>query len=260
MALGPDLLAPITLNTDPRDIEPVKGQPPQAVWEKWIYFRAFYTKNVNIKDPFLNTEEGKKKITLEIIEKFNSDVENSNWAKFENSSPYRGYNNPVTREDIFAIQKYHKKVDPNIVIDGWLGTQTYQCAYPGINFKTFYEQNESFVPPPDKLWPVIWGNQRYVILVKDYPPGKIIPPKPRPFYLTSYDPVKHKIKDFVFVKSPSGGNSMEFFLINNQEWKNLGLPYTTETGANEINKSTEKIQSTQKQFADQTKINNTLSA
>lgn len=91
----------------------------------------------------------------------------------------------ITNDIIKAAQRFHKKTDPNVLEDGWVGTQTQQLKYPSSvtsykvkyksgNFK--YNDFSELVKPiyggpsmDGKIWyaPVVWGNKRYVVKSSD---------------------------------------------------------------------------------------------
>lgn len=237
---GIDLLAPIQQNLNPNDIKSVNGKPSYSVWEKWRYFWGFANQNIDKNDSSINTEEGKKRITEGLITKFNSDKTISPWARFGNSNPNRGTNNPLTRDDINAIQQYTQKADTRVIIDGWVGTQTLQMVYPTINVLSILEKGTNV--DPNKYYPVIWGNQRYVINTKDY----YLPfpwPNSLASYLKIYDPAKYD-KNF------------EGFGYLNKNWIALGKPFTTSETAQQVDNITKKTQSIKNNFQTQTQLNN----
>lgn len=164
---GVDLKAPPILNINPLDIKFVNGKNPEEVTAKWNAFIEFI-KNKNITTD-INSLEGRKKISLELIKEFNTD---SKWAKNKNS-----ITDPLNVDDIKAVQIFNQITDPNIQVDGWIGTQTIQLSYPRINFLLInfknYEKNKyveySFKDyPNDTLVPIIWGNKRFVIPINDF--------------------------------------------------------------------------------------------
>jgi len=194
---GVDLTAPVVLNPNPLDIQQVGGKPIGSVNEKWIYFYLFL-QNKKI-DTSLNSEQGRKDISVKLIEEFNTNKETSPWAAFGNVNPFRGANNPLTRDDIYAIQTFTKITDPNVQVDGWLGTQTAQMQYPRILFSVNITKgaNKEVIPKDlQSFIPVIWGNKRYVISEKVNQEVSASPQTKGPVanYLVLYDPVIHKEK------------------------------------------------------------------
>lgn len=238
---GIDLLAPIKQNLNPNDIKSVNGKPPSSVWEKWRYFWGFANQNIDKNDSSINTEEGKKRITESLIAKFNSDKVISPWARFGNSNPNRGTNNPLTRDDIKAIQEFTQKADPRVIIDGWVGTQTLQMVYPRTNTIVNIEQNKQL--DPNKYYPVIWGNQRYVVTVKDFTTYEESNPAPLVTFLKIYDPAKYDGK-------------FEGLGYTNKNWIALGKPFTTSETAQQTNNVTKKTQSVKNNFQTQAQLNN----
>jgi len=156
---GVDLTAPVLNNNNPLDIEYVNKFPPGSVADKWAFFYLFIQDKEISTD--INSLSGKKEISLELINEFNTNKRTSIWATFNNK--YRGINNPITNEDIIAIQKFTQKTDPNVQIDGWVGTQTLQMFYPRSNI--YKPSLDNY--PESSLYPAIWGNKRYVISKKN---------------------------------------------------------------------------------------------
>lgn len=237
-----DLLAPIKLNLNPYDIESVNGKPPVYVWEKWRYFIG-YSNIIDKKNLFINTNEGYKAlITDKLIKEFNNDPSKSAWAEFGNSYPYRGFNNPLTRNDIFAIQRFTLKSDPNVVIDGWLGTQTLQMNYPTVNIKVSIPLG--YTPNPENYYPVIWGIKKYVIKVKDNTKHVNDKSQPLAYYLIPYNPAKHD------GKLEGAGSTFK-------DWINLEKPQPTQS-PEKTNAITEKVQNVKTNLQNQTKISKTF--
>lgn len=194
---GVDLTAPVILNPNPLDIQSVGGKPIGSVTDKWAYFYLFLqTKKI---DTSLNSEQGRKDISLKLIEEFNTNKQTSTWAALGDVNPLRGINNPLTRDDIYAIQRFNKISDPNIQVDGWLGTQTAQMSYPRalISVSVTKGANGEVVPnDPQSFIPVIWGNKRYVLKEKDSQEinSSLQTKGPISNYFVLYDPVIHKEK------------------------------------------------------------------
>lgn len=252
--MSTNLLAPVTLHKNVFDIESIKGIPSAYTWEKWRYFVGYSDIHLkNQKDLFLNTDEGYRAIiTDKLIKEFNTDTSKSAWAEFGTSYPYRGYNNPLTREDIFAIQRFTFKADTNVIIDGWLGTQTLQMNYPPITYseifnfrdiKAFKAEFDTY--DPEKIWGVIWGDKRFVIKVKDIINIYTVNSKAAPSYLTLYDPAKHKNEDF-----EKNSNKTSTWL----KFEQVNSSLTPE----KTNSETEKTQNNKKNLQNQTKLNKTF--
>jgi hypothetical protein len=166
---GADLEAPPILNLNPLDIEFVNGKNPEEVTRKWLVFSTFLEKKNITTD--INSLEGRKKISLELIKEFNTS-KTSFWATSKKS-----ITNPLDINDIKAVQKFNQITDPNVQVDGWVGTQTVQLLYPRINFLLItyknYERNKYVEYPPkeypdDTLVPIIWGNKRFVIPINSF--------------------------------------------------------------------------------------------
>jgi hypothetical protein len=167
---GADLEAPVILNENSLDIESVNGKNPDEVRKKWNVFFEFL-KDKNIKTD-INSLDGRQKISLPLINEFNTNKKTSFWAEIGES-----IQNPLTRDDIFAIQRFNQKTDPNIQVDGWVGTQTKQLKYPKLTFLLIqfdnFERNKyvryTFKDyTDDTLIPIIWGNKRFVIPIVDF--------------------------------------------------------------------------------------------
>jgi len=194
---GVDLTAPVTLNPNPLDIQQVGGKPIGSVADKWAYFYLFLqTKKI---DTSLNSEQGRKDISLKLIDEFNNNKETSAWAALGNINPLRGTNNPLTRDDIYAIQRFTKITDPNVQTDGWLGTQTAQMQYPRVLLSVNVTKgaNKEVIPKdPQSFIPVIWGNKRYVLQEKDSQEVSTSPLAKGPIsnYFIIYDPAIHREK------------------------------------------------------------------
>jgi hypothetical protein len=160
---GVNLVSPVILNKNPLDIESVNRKNPEQVTSKWNTFHQFLSdKNITID---INSLQGKETISEPLINEFNNNKKTSIWASKGNSQ-----NNPLTRDDIFAIQRFTSKTDPNVQIDGWVGTQTIQMLYPRIEFllAIFTVNNKEYGPnqypeSPETLIPIIWGDKRFVI-------------------------------------------------------------------------------------------------
>lgn len=160
---GVNLTSPVILNQNPLDIEPVNSKNPEQVIVKWNTFHQFLSdKNITID---INSLPGKETISEPLINEFNNNKNTSIWASRGNSQT-----NPLTRDDIFAIQRFTSKTDPNVQIDGWVGTQTIQMLYPRIEFliPIFRVNNKEYginqyPESPETLIPIIWGDKRFVI-------------------------------------------------------------------------------------------------
>jgi hypothetical protein len=217
-----DLLAPVTLNQNPYDIEPLKGHPSAYVSLQYNFFNAwmfpasfiekreellvdesikFSTPNpdkINPTDTSVNSSEYVSK-TEDLIKKFNKDV----WFPFGDKYPtnkHIGKNFPLTTESIKAIQTFNQKTDPNVLVDGWLGTQTFQLSYP-LNATlqaAYYNKGDggpSQINPDPNAWcPSVWGDYTFVIkneYVLKNQRGELNG-VPINYYYIPYDPKKYK--------------------------------------------------------------------
>lgn len=122
-------------------------------------------------DPIINRNANN--LTQQLMTAFNADPIQNNLGS------------TITKDIIKAAQCFHKKTDPNVLEDGWVGTQTQQLKYPGFvtsykvkyksNAFTYYDFSELVKPiyggpsGDGKIWyaPVVWGNKRYVVKSSD---------------------------------------------------------------------------------------------
>jgi hypothetical protein len=157
---GVDLLEPPVLNLNPFDIERVLLRPKEYTEEKWNRFYYFVNSNFDKKDISINSSIKKSK-TDDLIKRFNEEV----WYPYGDKYPNinRGKNNPLTREDIFAIQRFTSKTYPKTLVDGWLGTQTLQMKYP-----PYFTEINLVNTVADNFLPSVWGEYRFVIKYKDW--------------------------------------------------------------------------------------------
>ena len=130
-----DLLAPVFLNNSYNDIPETEASPSYPVPDmtpfakkyitslRWLVFIRWIltVKRSLFDDPnlFLNKDDK----TLELLKEFNN---NSQWATFYKLN--RSY--PLTTDSVREIQRYNQITDPNVIVDGFIGTQTLQLLYP----------------------------------------------------------------------------------------------------------------------------------
>ena len=120
-------------------------------------------------DPIIN--ENANNLTAQLMAAFISDPIQNNLGS------------TITNDIIKAAQRFHKITDPNVLVDGWVGTQTQQLNYPqSITQYTslydpasfnYYDFSELVKPihggggskDGGKEWyaPVTQGNKRYVV-------------------------------------------------------------------------------------------------
>jgi hypothetical protein len=240
---GVDLTAPIKLNPNPTDIESVNGRDKAYTEEKWRAFLRFATKSskdengnviplrVNVNDTSLNSKAVWESLTTDLINEFNTNKETSVWVQFGGNNPNRGLQNPISREDIFAIQRFTKKTDPNAQVDGWLGTQTLRMDYPKRVTYVIYakDKNGADLPiPSETLLPVIWGNKRYIISYGDFDESNKNKKISYATLLKVYDPSIHT-KD-KFQKDPD----------LNRDWTSLAETVSVTKSAEKVNSETTK--------------------
>lgn len=249
---GIDLTAKIILNENPSDIESVGGHPPAYTQDKWRLFQIFLDGKdpINKVEPInrLNTElNSNKELKIQITQKYiNSFNASSAWTSFGTSNPHRGINNPLTQEDIFAIQRFTKKTDPKAQIDGWLGTQTLQMNYPKITTlnRGFTDGSKDISPEfSNYLIAAAWGNKKFVINRTDLYNKQIIFAEK----FIPYNPSIHTLDKFQGFSQDTLKKNENRNLVDIprwSEWINIDiktLPIIN-SSAEQINKETKKTQ------------------
>lgn len=124
--------------------------------------RPFYSTTLSswYKDPIIN--KNASNVTSQLIKIFNEYL-NTKEEKFKN---YK-----ISTDIIKKAQEYHNKTDNCVKMDGWIGTQTNQLAYPVPMIMTFPEFETSIARSDmatSIYYPVIRGNKRYIISISDY--------------------------------------------------------------------------------------------
>lgn len=136
----------VRLNQDP-------SQLPQGFnYSAYNQFQKYLSSKDFVKDKRMDTFEGKKAYTDELINDFNT---NSDYAK-------RFPQNKITPDYVKAVQEYHKKSDPNVVVDGWVGSQTSQMTFPVPTL------NEKMTDPNKQYYDATWGNKKYKLPANKY--------------------------------------------------------------------------------------------
>jgi hypothetical protein len=254
---GVDLTSPPILNEDPSDIESVNGRNPEEVFLKWEVFYKFLQSKTISTD--INSLEGRKKISLELINEFNTNKKTSFWA-----SSGKSISNPLTKADIEAIQRFTQKTDPNVQVDGWVGTQTIQLKYPPLRFLLtefrVYDgklnKNTTYTVkdyPSNTVIPIIWGNKRFVIPLGDFNDSNSSKTSSYPFW-KSYDPIKDK--------NNLPWNSLSTQLrqtINNpyRQWDELDNTVNNENALS-VNQKTNDTQQRKNSLSSQSKLVNSI--
>ena len=217
-----DLLAPVNLNQNPYDIEPLKGHPSSYVSQQYNFFNAWmfpasfvdkredllegetiYTgppnpDKINPTDTSVNSS-GYVAKSIDLIKKFNENV----WYPFGDKYPtnkHIGRNFPLTTESIKAVQTFNQKTDPNVLVDGWLGTQTFQLSYPlAASLQAVYwnkgDGSPSQINPDPNVWcPSVWGDYTFVIKNEYILKNRAgeLNGAPLYYYYIPYDPKKYK--------------------------------------------------------------------
>lgn len=251
---GVDLLAPPILNEDPSSIESVNGKNPEEVYQKWETFNTFLqSKKINID---INTIKGRED-SLKLIIEFNTNKKTSFWADSGKSIL-----NPLTKADVEAIQRFTQRTDPNVQVDGWVGTQTVQLKYPPLRFlltefkvydgklnKTTIYAVKNY--PSNTLIPIIWGNKRFIIPLDDFNNSNRSKKSSYPFWKT-YDPVRDK-------------NNLPWNALSTQLRQTINHPYRQWDELDNtinienvlsVNQKTKELQQTKNSLSSQTKLTN----
>lgn len=155
------LTGPINFNTNPELISNAANVGGYNAFYKFLNNQKINNEPV-LNNKELNTTEGRKKYT----EKFINDFNNSDYIK-------KFPNNKITQDQIKMQQAYHKLSDENVLVDGWVGSQTSRMNYP-IQHHVFTRKSND-INSPDYNTPkdssfvnVSYGNKNYVIPAKSY--------------------------------------------------------------------------------------------
>jgi hypothetical protein len=242
---GASLVAPVILNQNSLDVEFVNGFNPEDVVLKWNGFYNFLQeKNI---DTDINSLGGKEKISLPLINEFNTKIV---------KSPSR----TITRASIEAVQRFNQKTDPNVQVDGWVGTQTIQLQYPKIKFlltifkvydgktnKTIEYDPKKY--PSNSVIPILWGNKRFVIPLDDFNDANVKKISSYPFWRL-YNPVTDK------KNLPWNALSTQLRLPVNypyREWDELDNTINIDNALS-INQQTQQVQQVKNQLQSQTNV------
>lgn len=263
---GTDLTAEPIFNPNPLDIVVPSGRTVGDIVFNWNNFYSFIReiKDFNTTNPQLNSSDGRKTLTIKLLREYNNNEIWHNRYEFLR-------NLPLTQEDIEAIQAFTKITDPNVKIDGFLGTQTIQMFYPRSSVylnkpltqltwetnnpgkaypeseirKLTSEQQKFYAPLEDTDFVArIWGNKRYVITYKQSQQASIDNFK-KPFYnnYVLYDPVIHTPLIPRFIPG---------------KWKELGEDATINPLPNLKNITTQRIQVQRAAEQNRTNLTNSL--
>jgi hypothetical protein len=152
---------------------------------------------VILNNPILNSRNTGKPISDRLIQIYND------------TSPQ----NLITSEDIQNIQLFHKKINPNVQVDQWVGSQTTQLLYPlpkgpfvpvnnnspkngPIDFRAetkLIGGARSNISATLPYFPVIWGNKRFIIFRENYDKGVINEPLGSKTWIRRFIPVNDYI-------------------------------------------------------------------
>lgn len=226
----------------------------------WNAFQNFLVIKGVVKDPTNNSDENRK-LANQLIEEFNSGTAVINGRTFDYIKNYPF--NKITAQHVILAQTYHKISDPNVQIDGWVGSQTSQLRYPTP--EGFYEwdtkeqdktKNKKSNPEGNKSLPlikenayipIIWGNKRFVVKVEEQvnnyykTDGKSNIPPPEKWVLYEED------------KFPN----IKFAFTNGQppkEWYTIGKSTEPNKSALALNTVTEKTNKIKENLKTQTKV------
>ena len=153
----------INLNYNPLDI-------PKLLYptlSSWNVFQEYLRKIGYVADESYNFNR-RQNDTKKIIDDYNNSITNPNFQK-------------IDRGAILAAQTFHKKNDPRVKIDGWVGSQTSQLRYPPSLEMFIRIPGEQYIPVnPKGFIPILWGYKRFVIPAQvqiDYGKKGLNPPK-----------------------------------------------------------------------------------
>lgn len=134
----------VNLNLNPLDI-------PKDLYSSlnsWNIFQKYLQNKGYVKDPTFNKNQEN---TNNVIDEYNKSISNVNVM-------------PITQDSIVAAQTFHKKNDPNVQIDGWVGSQTSQLSYPSSLIMYESIKGDIYTPINSKGFiPIIWGYKRFVV-------------------------------------------------------------------------------------------------
>jgi hypothetical protein len=134
----------VKLNFNPFDIP----KPLYSTLSSWNAFQKYLQDIKFVRDPKFNKNQ---EDTNKIINDYNNSITNPNFQK-------------ITQDAIIAAQTFHKKSDPKVQIDGWVGSQTSQLQYPPSLIMFEGTKDNAFVPlNPKGFIPILWGYKRFVI-------------------------------------------------------------------------------------------------
>lgn len=171
------LTAQINYNTDPALIPEGISTGGYNAFNSWLNKQTIDGQPV-LNNPALNTNEGRKKYTEQFINEFNT---TSDYIK-------KFPQNKIDTNTIKAIQQYHNQTDPNVSVDGWVGSQTSRLRYPTPHVM-YIKNSDADQSTKNKsgYLPVQYGNKQYVVEASTYNKGGYDLRKD----FIPYDPDKH---------------------------------------------------------------------
>lgn len=207
----------------------------------WNAFQNFLLAKGVVKDKKYNAGE-KKAITDQWIKEFNSGEFTINGKVFDHVKKFP--QNKLTVKQIYLAQEYHKKVDPIVKVDGWVGSQTSQLRYPEAQGFYIWDGNEEkktgnkTLPliKKDAYIPIIWGNKQFILKVENQvenyykTDGSFSLPKDRNSWIL-YTP--DKFPDIKFAIDPL---PKEWYIINQST-----EPNKSASAVNNITAQTNKV-------------------
>jgi hypothetical protein len=272
---GVNLVKSVNLNTNPLQIpgffsgEKFIGTNPNSPLypntSGWNAFQKFLLAKGVVQDPTNNSDENKKFVNL-LIKEFNSGEAIIDGKPFDFTKKFP--ENKITIQHINLSQTYHKKNDPKVQIDGWVGSQTSQLKYP--TFQGFYDwdleeqrKTKSSSNPngnttlpnikTDAYIPIIWGNKRFITKVEDqvknYYETNGISTLPSRTKFILYD--EEKFPDIKFAAGSS---------VFPREWYTIGRSTEPNKSSLVINSKTEQQNKIKENLKSQTKISSDVLA
>ena len=185
----------VILNEDPSTI------PQNVNPGGYNAFQTYISKKNLTGDTRMDSNEGRKILTDELIKEFNSSDYVKQFPK-----------NAITPEAIKAIQSYTKLSDPNVQVDGWVGSETSQMRYPTPQL--IYQAKSNDPKDPNYKMPinmtdsiqVKYGNKNYLLPAekyKDFKRTDFIDPETRTSAFTYEFGGSHSQTNIMQVDGPS---------------------------------------------------------
>lgn len=242
---GVDLTAIVALNQNPFDIEGITYRDKLDKAGKWNSFQLWIRNSASpiligqgvipqgqriLNNPILNSEATGRPISNTLINIYNNLPRQTQFSNLQ-----------ITEQDIKNIQEFHKKSDPKVQIDSWVGSQTSQLTYP---LPTFWKQIIRDEPPYDyrakfktpEYIPVTWGNRRFIINVDIYDQS-IKKDDNGKYSIQSVPDVNQLV---VYDETKFGNKLQRYYLPKN--WNNLDQSIIVNQSPNQVNQQTQQQQ------------------